>query len=147
MGRTGPLAARPSRSLERHGPCQRVAFRGRGTTRDRGAQDRSTAHSGLSRFVCDILAEHVASYPGEYMFTHEGNALRRHNFYKRVWKPVLRERDSSQEPGFMIFATRRPSIAIVMGERPPGTTDTRTLERDGDFWTRTHTSSRLSRNN
>ncbi len=72
----------------------------------------------LPRFLCNLLAEHLAAYPGRdgYVFTSPERApLRRQNFYKRVWKPTLRAAGLDERVRFHTLRHSAASIAIGMG--------------------------------
>jgi len=71
---------------------------------------------GLPRFLCDLLGEHLARYPGEYVFTApESGPLRRHNFYRRVWKRALRDAGLDEATRFHDLRHSAASIAINRG--------------------------------
>ena len=71
---------------------------------------------GLPRFLCEALSEHLARYPGRYLFSApEGGPLRRHNFYNRVWERALRDAGLDEGTRFHDLRHSAASMAIAMG--------------------------------
>ena len=72
----------------------------------------------LPRFLCKILTEQLAKYPGPdglVFSSTEGGALRRNNFYTRHFKPALRQAGLDEKLRFHDLRHSAASIAIAMG--------------------------------
>lgn len=69
----------------------------------------------LPGFLCEVLAAHIATYPGEYVFTSsEGGPLRK-SFGRRYFKPALRRAGLDEATRFHDLRHSAASIAIGMG--------------------------------
>jgi integrase len=70
----------------------------------------------LPRFLCDVLADHLARLPRSIRFHRSrGGPLRRENFYKRIWKQALCDAGLDEATRFHDLRQSAASIAIGMG--------------------------------
>lgn len=72
----------------------------------------------LPRFLCKMLTEQLASYPGPdglVFSSTEGGPLRRNNLYSRHFKPALRRAGLDEKVRFHDLRHSAASIAIAMG--------------------------------